>query len=139
MKINVRVMLPLFYFFLGLLVMYLFIEVKNNCFIQGNCDKKMDKIAKVLVRQAARWSTAAEQDESLLISVLHANYGAGYLWALKDILPSEKIEKATGVDLFTFEKQITGVQDKITKQLIKTCPNYSPPASYLGKIGGETA
>ena len=47
-----------------------------------------------LTRQAARWSTAAAQDDSPLIAVLHANYGAGYLWALKDIATAKQIKNA---------------------------------------------
>ena len=45
---------------------------------------QLSKNINTLIRQAARWSVAAQQDESPIIALLHANYGAGYLWALKD-------------------------------------------------------
>ena len=59
--------------------------------------KNMDEEIKTLVRQAARWSSAAKQDKNPMIAVLHSNYGAGFLWALKDIATQDQIEKATGI------------------------------------------
>lgn len=50
-------------------------------------------MAQKLIRQVARWSTAGKQDKNSMIAVLHANYGAGYLWALKDIIKMDIIEK----------------------------------------------
>ena len=67
-----------------------------------------------LVRQAARWSVAAQQDESPIIALLHANYGAGYLWALKDIASDSQIVSATGINLDKFTKEITTTQDMVT-------------------------
>ena len=62
----------------------------------GN-DVLQEKV-KILARQAARWSTAAKQDENPLIAVLHANYGAGYLWAINDIITSSQFNEMTGYD-----------------------------------------
>jgi hypothetical protein len=90
-----------------------------------------------LVRQAARWSTAAQQDENSMIAVLHAYYGAGYLWALQDIATSSEIEKAVGIDWKKFKSEIVGVQDVATKKMAKLCPKWAPDPTYLSKIGGE--
>jgi hypothetical protein len=95
------------------------------------------RMIKKLVRQAARWSTASKQDESHLIAVLHANYGAGYLWALKDIASNREIEMAAGVDAMKFEREIISVQDNATTLAIKECPLFGPPSTYLSRIGGE--
>ncbi len=92
---------------------------------------------KTLVRQASRWSTAADQDQSPLIAVLHANYGAGYLWALKDIANDEDIVEATGIDVLKFRDEIVAVQDRVTKRMTKLCPEFAPPRTYLTDIGGE--
>ena len=54
----------------------------NNKILKKNIEK--------LVRQSARWSTATKQDKNPLIAVLHANYCAGYLWALKEIVSNEE-------------------------------------------------
>ena len=128
---------PIFYFLFGIVVMYFLVEIKNKCFIKNDSKEMLNKIIKTLVRQSSRWSTAAQQDESPLIAVLHANYGAGYLWALKDIVSSDEIEAATGIDYFKFEKEITTVLDNVTKQLIKVCPDFAPNPSYLTKLSGE--
>lgn len=95
-----------------------------------------DKI-KTLIRQASRWSTAASQDNNSMIAVLHANYGAGYLWALKDIYSDEDIKKYANIDLFKFKNQIIEVQDAVTKKMVSLCPNYAPKRTYLTTLGGE--
>ncbi len=90
-----------------------------------------------LVRQAARWTTAAKQDENSMIAVLHANYGAGYLWALKDIASEDQIKAAASIDVSEFEREIVGAQDAATKRMASLCPAYAPEKSYLTQLGGE--
>ena len=99
--------------------------------------KKMDEIIRILIRQASRWTTAARQDTNMLITVLHANYGAGYLWALKDIANSDQIKKATGVDILKFEAEVVKTQDEVTRRLSKLCKGFAPKKSYLTQFGGE--
>jgi len=103
----------------------------------SNNDIKVKFIAKKLVRQAARWSTAAKQDTSSMIAVLHANYGAGYLWALKEIMNNDIIEKNTGINMMKFESEIVKIQDEATKKMAKLCPKYAPEPSYLTSLSGE--
>jgi len=129
--------IPIIYLISGMLIMFFFIEIKNKCFIKNNAKSYSIKIIKKLVRQAARWSTAAIQDESPMIAVLHANYGAGYLWSLKDIATDSEIESATGIDVKKFEKEIVMAQDYATKKMIGICPKFAPKSSYLTKLGGE--
>jgi hypothetical protein len=119
---------------LGMILMYIFI--KNNK-KKNNTEKQIEFAAKKLVRQAARWSTAAKQDNNSMIAVLHANYGAGYLWALKDIINTNTIEKKTGIDMMKFENEIIKIQDNATKTMAKLCPEYAPEPSVLTKIAGE--
>lgn len=91
----------------------------------------------IMVRQAARWSTAAKQDDNTMIAVLHANYGAGYLWALKDIASDSDIESAANIDMKRFTYEIVKIQDNATKKMAKLCPKYAPQGDYLANIGGE--
>ena len=95
------------------------------------------EIIQSLTRQSARWATAAEQDDSDLIALLHANYGAGYLWALKDIATASEIKTATGVDVNRLTKEIISIQDKVTKRVIRKCPGFAPPKNYLSIVAGE--
>lgn len=118
--------------YLFLLIVLLYCICTKNSKSSNNKDESI----KILIRQAARWTTAAEQDENSMIAVLHANYGAGYLWALKDIATENEI-KRNGVDPVKFEKAIVQVQDAATKRMASLCPEYAPRQSYLTTLGGE--
>ena len=98
---------------------------------------RKDHIQK-LVRQAARWSVAAQQDESPIIALLHANYGAGYLWALLDIASDVEIYRSTGINIKKFTKKITDIQDQTTKRVSAVCPKFKGNLdSYLLQLGGD--
>ena len=123
-----------------LIVIYL-LNKKNNKNKNSNKTKisKRDKQnIKTLIRQCSRWSAAAEQDESPIINLLHANYGVGFLWALKDIYTGQEIEEASNINILEFEKKIVNIQDKSTKLVSKSCPEfYKDLDEYLLKIGGD--
>ncbi len=122
---------------MGIIIGILLIKsIKNLKFLfMSKNDKRIQSIIKTLVRQSARWSTAAKQDKSVMIKVLHANYGAGYLWALHEWANPEEIKEATGVDYHQMKKEIIKVQDDSTKALMKLCPKFAPDQSYLTEIG----
>jgi hypothetical protein len=92
---------------------------------------KKDNYIKILLRQTARWSVAAEQDESPMIAVLHANYAVGYLQALTDIATEKEINKY--IDFDSFKKKVYNIQDGAVKKVVKVCPNY------IGNINKELA
>jgi len=121
-------------FFIGLYIGY------NSSYrnIVLDCPKSLERIANILIKQSARWSAASGQDKSPLISVLHANYGMGYLMALKDILSPSEIEKYTKINIKKFEKEINNAQDNATMMTSKNCPNYASNLNlYLAKIARE--
>ena len=114
-------------------------EMVRKGFFQWTGKRKLqDESIKTLVRQASRWAVAAEQDKNIMISVLHANYGAGYLWAIKDIATSDQVYEATGIDLVKFESEIIKIQDEMNKRMFRECPSYGPPRSYLTQLSGES-
>jgi hypothetical protein len=121
---------------IGIVIMYVLNEIKKNCILTTS-DSKFKEIIQILTRQAARWSTAAKQDKSPLVAVLHANYGVGYLGALKEIATIEQINAATGIDIIRFEKEIKETQDYATRLAVNTCTEFGPERSYLTQIGGE--
>jgi hypothetical protein len=97
-------------------------------------------IINTILRGSARWAAASLQDKSPIVAVLHANYAAGYLWALKDSFSDIDIQRATGIDVIKFQKKIIDVQDKSTQMLVKECPQYASNIDiYLGKIAKEYA
>lgn len=116
-----------------LLILLVFIILWQNVSKKGS-DKA--EIIKTLIRQASRWSVAAQQNGNAMIAVLHANYGAGYLWALESIALSSEIEAATGIDYVKLRDTIIQVQDNATRKLAALCPGYLPNTE-LARIAGE--
>ena len=95
---------------------------------------------RTLVRQTARWSVAATQDESPLIALLHANYGAGYLWALLDIASENEVQEAMNgeIDMDQFKKKVLDIQNAATKKVSAVCPKfYGGLDPYLLELGGD--
>jgi len=122
----------------GIIIIYFLIEIKDRCFIKNESKKQLNKIIQILVRQGARWSNAAINDKSPIITVLHANYGTGYLWALRDIASDEQIKSATGIDVIKYKQKIIDVQDMATKKLLTVCPDYAEGLDKeLVKLGGD--
>jgi hypothetical protein len=122
---------------IGMLIMFTFMKIIENGFLLNSTNHQKTQDIKTLVRQGARWSTAADQDNNAMVAVLHANYGAGYLWALKDIATDNEIKRASNIDIKKYEQDIIDIQDKSTKKMIKLCPEYAPKSSYLTNIAGE--
>jgi len=90
---------------------------------------------KKLAQQSAKWGTMAQQDDSPIVAMLHANYAVGYLWALKDIASPKEILKQTGLNLAQFEEHIINVQSTVTKKVLKKCPELAGEVDlYLSSI-----
>jgi|TARA_B110000977_G_scaffold186091_1_gene251614 hypothetical protein len=105
-----------------------------------NKTRGMNKSIEKLVRQSARYATAAQQDSSPVIAVLHANYAAAYLYALKDIANESQIHNATGIDVKKFKEHVTNVQDMVTRKTSEKCPEFVGDVDiYLAQIGGEAS
>ncbi len=104
----------------------------------GNSCASMDDIIKILTRQCARWLIAAHQDASPMIAVLHAQYGMGYLWAIKDIATTDQFKRATGLHMPEFERRATVIQDIITKKTVAVCPKFAGDIDiYMAKAAGD--
>ena len=116
---------------------YLIIAIFILIVIMQNKTRGMKSSIEKLIRQSARYATAAQQDKSPVIAVLHANYAAAYLYALKDIASNSQIHNATGIDVKKFTQHVTNVQDMVTKKTTETCPEFAGTVDiYLAEIGG---
>jgi|UniRef100_A0A6C0J0F6 hypothetical protein len=117
---------------------YLIIAIFILIVIMQNKNRGMKSSIEKLIRQSARYATAAQQDKSPVIAVLHANYAAAYLYAVKDISSNSQIHNATGIDVKKFSEHVTNVQDMVTKKTTETCPEFAGNVDiYLAEIGGE--
>lgn len=121
------------YLYLIAAIFVLFLMMQNKT-------RGMNKSIEKLVRQSARYATAAQQDASPVIAVLHANYAAAYLYALKDIATDSQIHNATGIDVKKFKEHVTNVQDMVTRKTSEKCPDFVGEVDiYLAQIGGEAS
>lgn len=121
-------------FLIFIIIVICILHSTNLASVSKNYNKAQE--IRTLVRQASRWSAASEQDKSVAIALLHANYGAGFLWALKDIATDNEIQNATGLDIIQFTKTITDIQDKATQNLSKRCPFFTKDLNkYLLTLG----
>lgn len=103
----------------------------------SNSDK--ERIIKTLYRQCARWSTASTQDTNPLVANLHANYAAGYLWALEDLYSANDISAVIGKDHKIFRSEIQKNQDITTRKISSACPNFSKLNNDTSKLIAEIA
>ncbi len=94
-------------------------------------------IIQSLYAQTARWATASLQDNSPLISVLHANYAVGYVQALQQSFSEKEIEKATGRDVRDLSRKCVEIQRRATIRLVKMCPGLID-RNDLSVIAGES-
>lgn len=113
------------YLFIGLVFLYLIFFRKPN----------IDSQIKILVKQAAKWATTAQQDTSPYLSVMHSNYATGYLMSLKDIATPHQIHRVTGIDFTNFERHILNVQDMVNTKLKEKLPEFTGEVDlYLSAI-----
>jgi hypothetical protein len=107
----------MFYIYLAIAIFLMYTLIKNRRVV---ATESLDK----LIRQSARYATAAQQDASPLIATLHANYAAAYLYAAKDIATDYQIHNATGVDVIKFKEHIVNIQDMVTKKTVENVQSF---------------
>ena len=121
------------YLYLIAVIFVLYLMMQNKT-------RGMNKAIEKLVRQSARYAVAAQQDESPVIAILHANYAAAYFYALKEFATDSQIHNATGIDVKKFKEHVTNVQDMVTRKTSEKCPDFVGEVDiYLAQIGGEAA
>ena len=119
---------------------YFIVAIFILVLVMQNKSRGMKQSIEKLVRQSARYATAAQQDKSPVIAVLHANYAAAYLYALKDIATESQIHNATGINVKKFKEHVTNVQDMVTRKTSEKCPEFVGEVDvYLAQIGGEAS
>jgi hypothetical protein len=90
-----------------------------------------------LIRQTARWATAAEQDTNPYIANLHATYSLGYLMALREIYNDDIINKLGNINVKRLEEEVTKIMDGAISQLIQVCPEGQPKNKFLAFLAKQ--
>jgi di/tricarboxylate transporter len=117
------------YFMLFILILFLL-------FCYSNTHSKKSNIQK-LIRQTARWATAADQDTNPYIKNLHANYAMGYLMALKEIYTESEINLYGNINIRKLDSEISLIMDESINLLSIICPSGQPKNIYLSRISKE--
>lgn len=119
------------------LLVIIIVSLLNYLFPTNNLNSKDKSRISSLIRQTSRWSLASQQDNNVFIANLHANYGMGYLQALKDIYTEKEIENTSNIKLLKFTKDIVDIQDTAARNLISVCPEISGKNKFLAELAGE--
>ena len=121
-------------FLIFFLIFILLSVLMRRILKRGSSDR--ENIQKLL-RQTARWATAAEQDGNPYIRNLHATYAVGYLMALREIYSDEKIKMETGLDIRKMEEELTKIMDNAIQEIVKVCPEGQPKNEFLANISKQ--
>lgn len=110
---------------LALFLLILIIFFKPNIQSTFRSGTRADAI-NTMVTQSARWVLASLSDQNPFIANLHANYGVGYIIALRDWASEAEIKEASGVDIFELSKTVSNAQRQAAQKLIAACPESLP-------------
>lgn len=120
-----------------ILTVMLFITVFFVFSQRSSQPEQTKNIIQSLYTQTARWATASLQDNSPLISVLHANYAVGYVQALQQSFSEREIVEATGRDVRELSRKCVEIQRRATIRLSRMCPGLID-RNELSVIAGES-
>ena len=125
-------------FIVGMVLIFTLLEIKNKCWIGSDAKQERQRVVNILLRGVGRWATAAKNDDSPMIRLLHSNYAAGYLWAILDAFSTNDIEEVSQVPYQKIRDEVSNTQDWSTRLVLKVCPQFGPPESVLTRIAGES-
>ena len=90
---------------------------------------------KSLIQKCASYAVQAQQDTSPVQGMLHANYAAAYLSALKEVSTERQIQQVGSVNIRTFEEHILNVQKSVTDKALQAVPELAGKVDlYLQSI-----
>lgn len=78
-----------------------------------------------LIQKCASYAVQAQQDTSPVQAMLHANYSAAYLDALKTVSSERQIQQVGSVNIGTFESHILNVQKSVTDKALQEVPDLA--------------
>lgn len=102
-----------------LIILYLCFTLYKT---KAGCKEYKKLQISAIVRQTARWAGASQQDKSPMISLLHANYAAGYLQALELIATENEINEV--MNLQKLRVKVYGSQDAAARRVMSVCPTF---------------
>lgn len=88
-----------------------------------------------LIQKCASYAVQAQQDASPVQGMLHANYAAAYLDALKVVSSERQVQQVGAVNLGTFQAHVLNVQKSVTDKALQAVPELAGKVDlYLQSI-----
>lgn len=89
-----------FYYGLGVAGLILLVALLSKWSQRKNqYHKTFIEKTQVLVEQATRWNSLAQQDTHPIIRLIHSNYALAYAQVTRNLISAEDIETITGIDI----------------------------------------
>ena len=87
---------------------------------------QQDATTRALIREAAQWSTIAQQDSNPMLAVIHASFGQAYLNVARRLHTDAEIETVGGLKVEEFSATLHANQQQAVQKLLAVCPMSSP-------------
>jgi len=81
---------------------------------------------RALIREAAQWSTIAQQDSNPLLAVMHSTFGTAYLNVARRLYNDADIEATSNLKVDEFSATLHANQQQAVQKLLSVCPMSSP-------------
>jgi hypothetical protein len=88
----------------------------------GTYNSQFKGTLKNLISQSNRWSTIAQQDQNLVVALMHVNYALGFLKASRRLASDEDIQKITGTNVVELHFIMENQQADLIQQISTACP-----------------
>ena len=94
------------------------------------------KQSDTLLKGAHKWAMMAEQDQNLIMALMHINYAKAYVTALRRILSDDQIQRAHhGTDMVELESKMDKIQQNILTKISEASPDLMPEGEFAVRTG----
>ena len=70
-----------------------------------------------IMKNAQRWDAVSRQDNDHLTALMHSAYALAYAQVALTLLPEPEVERASGIDVKTFENSVEQFQSQLIAEL----------------------
>lgn len=93
------------------------------------------KKVKMLVEQATRWNSLAQQDTNPIIQLIHCNYALSYAQVARNLVDNKDIESITGLDIGELCYYMEDCQAYAIQNIGNLAPNIKIEGVYSAGSG----
>jgi hypothetical protein len=121
---NVKAILVVLGILVGLVVLSLLFGSGSTMHSSSLSDS--DQVTKSLIKEAAQWSTVAQQDSNPLLALVHSTYGTAYLNIARHLGSDDDIARSSNLNLGEFRNTLSLNQQAAMRALLAQCPMMAP-------------